>query len=191
MQCGCMIVLSFHDTLTLLPYDISLRPDWIQWGAQGQLQDLKRTHADLLQAISKETYKDGPIETLDGGVTLSEGDLGVKLKRALDMPKPCPHESFTGQQQVAYPTCFSLIFYARQTITMGGCKQDYMWLAKSISILWILVLLTKNLKCKSSVFCMHFPQPYRLHVFIDNVKKSYRDPFIFAMRLDDSLRAYY
>ena len=86
---------------------------------------------------------------------------------------------------------FALIFMYRQASTMGGCEQDYMWLARSISILWILVLLKKKLKCKSSVFCKHFPQPYRLNLFIDNIKKSYRDPFIFAMRLDDSLHAFY
>ena len=75
------------------------------------MQDLKRTHADLLQAINNETYKDGPIESLDGGVTLPEGDLGVKLKRALDMTKPCPNESFT--DQVPPPTCFCFNFYVQ------------------------------------------------------------------------------
>jgi hypothetical protein len=53
---------------------------------------------------------------------------------------------------------------------MGGCDQDYMWIAKSISILCNLVLLKKSWNAKLCFLYALSTPTYRLNLFIDNIK---------------------
>jgi len=70
---------------------------------------------------------------LDVGVTLPEGDLGVKLKRALDMTKPCPNESFTEQQQVPPPVVFPLIFMQGKLVLWAAATKIICGLQRALA----------------------------------------------------------